>query len=364
MSHDGTLRLATSGGPDQGGPSTPGAPSVSRSSRRAFLTGRTPRRSDPDVIGSHDEGLLRLRRRAMACSFELLLHTRDRSRLAAAHAGLALVDEVEAQLSVYRDDSEVAHLNRTAHERPVPLDAGLYELIRLARALGHETAGAYDITTGALIRCWGFFERQPRVPCAGALAAARASSGWSAVDLDEDARTIRFRVPGIELNFGSIGKGHALDRIAARLRDAGLTDFLLHAGQSSVVASGHGDEGEGWLVALRDPRSGGRLGTLRLRDEALSTSGIGEQGFEVDGQRLGHVLDPRTGWPSRECLQSSVVSDGGAVAEALSTAFFVMDEIAVRTCCDGRPEVKRVTLRTADGAPIVAGLVLGPPESA
>jgi FAD:protein FMN transferase len=328
------------------------------SSRRAFLTGAGLRRQ-PRTAASPAEYFLRLSRPAMACTFELFLPPRQRDRLAAAQQALEQVDAIEAQLTVFRATSEVARLNRGAASEPVHVSHALHALLRLAREIGLETGGAYDVTCGTLVRCWGFRQRAGRVPDAGTLDRARNASGWSRVLFDDDAGTIAFAVPGLEINLGSIGKGYALDHMAACLRAGGIHDFLLQAGGSSVLAAGESGAGPGWTVAIADGRRpDARLGTIVLSDQALSTSGIGRQSFTIDGRRYGHIIDPRSGAPSDACVQSSVVAPSAAVSEALSTAFFVMHEPHVRAYCAERPAIGRVTLRPGVEVPIVERLEL------
>src|SRR5437763_50177 len=123
-----------------------------------------------------------------------------------------------------------------------------------------------------------------RLPSADAIAAARALVGMSGVRLDPAARTVRFDRVGMEINLGAIGKGHALDRMAAVLRGRGVPHALLSAGGSSAVAVG--GRGRGWRVDVRSRQAGNeRLARLRLRDGALATSGAGEQFFEIEGRR-------------------------------------------------------------------------------
>jgi thiamine biosynthesis lipoprotein len=336
-------------------------PSDPPSSRRAFLTGAAGIHRRRPGQASAAEYFLRLSRPAMACTFELFLPEEERGRLAAAQQALEQVDDIEARLTVYRETSEVSRVNRRAASGPVHVSAELHALLRLAREIGRETGGTYDVTCGALIRCWGFLHRAGRIPDPDALDRARKASGWERVVFDDDAETIAWAAPGVEINLGSIGKGYALDHIAAALRASGIHDFLLHAGQSSVLAAGNAGAGDGWTVAIADGRRpGGRLGTLVLGDQALSTSGIGQQRFTIEGRRYGHIIDPRSGTPSDACVQSSVVAPSAAVSEALSTAFFVMAEPDVCAYCAVRPAIGRVTLRPGFEAPVVEHVTLVP----
>jgi len=270
-------------------------------------------------------------RTAMACRFEVTLASEDARHLDAARAALDEVDAIEAALTWFRDTSEVSQVNRGAASAPVPVGPSLLALLSLCRELHAATGGAFDPASTALARCWGFLERRPRLPTEPEIEAARARSGLDKVTVDGLSRTVRFAVPGVELNFGAVGKGWALDRVAATLRPRGVARALLTAGGSSHRGWG----GEAWELALRP--AGEELGLLRLRDAALGTSAAGEQRFEADGKRYGHVLDPRTGWPAEGVRSASAVASEAAVADALSAAFLVAGPALAGPFCAARP---------------------------
>jgi len=308
--------------------------------------------ASPDETAAH---WIRVHRRAMACRFEVTLSGEDARHVPAARDLLDEVDRIESSLTVFRETSDLVRLNRAAGHGPVAVDAALFALLRLCRELHGRTGGAFDITTTPLSRCWGFLRREGRLPSAEEIAAARALVGMEAVELDEAARTVRFARPGMELNLGSIGKGHALGQVAAQLRRHGVRHALLSAGGSSVVAVG--GRGAGWVVDLRSRLvSRDRLARLRLRDVAMSTSGAGEQFVEVGGTRYGHVLDPRTGSPASGVLSASVVAADGAVADALSTAFLVGGiGLARQYCADHSGTLALVTPDDGTERPRVFG---------
>ena len=151
---------------------------------------------------------------------------------------------------------------------------------------------------------------------------------------------MRFLRPGLELNLGAIGKGHALDRVAVDMREAGVRHALLSAGRSSLLAIGGRDRRLARRGRFRSREPGARRLPARrvwLRDAALGTSGAGEQFVVADGTRYGHVIDPRTGWPAAGVLSATVIASSAAVADALSTAFFVGGvELAERYCASTR----------------------------
>ena len=289
----------------------------------------------------------------MACRFEVLLSGEDRRHAAAAHAALAEADRLDAAWSIFRDTSDLSAINRDAARTPVPVAAELFAILRRAADLSAATGGAFDVTSTPLSRCWGFLARAGRVPDAAALDEARAVVGMHRVALDPVARTVAFGVPGVEINLGAIGKGAAVDAVAARLVRAGVRHALVSAAGSSVRAVGGRDGG--FVVDLTSPLvDRPRLARLRLRGGALGTSGAGVQHVLHDGRRLGHVLDPRTGWPASGVLSASVVAADAATADALSTAMLIGGPALAEAWCAAHPDTL-VILTTDDLRTVRAG---------
>ena len=292
----------------------------------------------------------------MACKFEVTLPLSDQAGVLVATEALNEVDRLEAQLTVFREASEVSQINRHAADAPVQVEASLFDLLRLCLQLHLETEGAFDITSGPLTRAWGFLRRDGRVPTDSEIAQARSSTGSDKLLFDHDMRTIRFARPGVEINLGSIGKGYALDRVAA-LIDTRVRTALLNAGASSLRAIGGGEQRHGGLeVGLRHPRKKDqRMAVLRLRDCALSTSGSEEQFFEHAGTRYGHIIDPRSGWPADVMTSVTVVTRSAAVSDALATAFYVGGSELAESYCATHPEVLAIMLESKSETPILIG---------
>jgi thiamine biosynthesis lipoprotein len=303
--------------------------------------------------------LLRFARRAMATTFEVLLPFGTPDALPAAEAALDEIDRLEAQLTVYRDTSEVSRLNRAAPHADIPIEDGLFDLLSTSARLAAETDGTFDPTAGALVKAWGFYRGPRRVPSDAERAAALERVGMRHVLLDPERRSVRYLRPGLEINLGSIGKGYALDRAAAILRARrNLPQALLHGGHSSVYAIGHepGDE-RGWAVGIGHPWDPGRrIALLRLRDRALGTSAATFRHLEHQGRKLGHVLDPRTGWPAEGIALASAVAPTAAEADALATAFYIRGVDWTRSYCDAHPDVGAVLLPEGESAPAVLGM--------
>ena len=300
--------------------------------------------------------LLRASRAAMATFFEVLLPVGTSSAVSAAEAALDAIDELEDQLTVYRSHSEVSQLNARAFSEAVPVERRLFDLLAFAANLTLETQGAFDVATGALLKTWGFHQREGRVPTVAERAQAMGRSGMRHVVLDAAAHTVRYLRQGLEINLGGIGKGYALDRAAELLRDRwGIASGLLHGGTSSILALGVPlEQPLGWMVSLRHPWDETRtLGNVHLRNRALGTSAATHQYFVYNGSKLGHLLDPRRGWPAAGLQQVSALAPTAAEADALSTAFFVMGLEAARDYCRTHPQIGAVILPEGEDAATV-----------
>lgn len=322
----------------------------SASNRRDFITGQVVRdavqRADSRLAEELSESgvpsrgpTLMLRTTAMACDFDVMLNPEDRHQMDAASSALNRVHELEQQMSVYRTDSELSELNRNAHRSPVEVDAGLFELLERGKWLSESTGGAFDPATGALIHLWKRCRQEFRIPTQDEVNDALAKCGIGQVQFDSVFRTVMTLREGVEFNLGAIGKGYAVDRAGDILLNHGISNWLVHGGRSSVLAHGTHANCGGWPIGIRNPLLPDKpYATFLLRDAALATSGTAVQWFRHEGKRYGHILDPRTGWPVDNLLSVSVVAPDSAMADALSTAFFVLGVEKSLIYCDNLPE--------------------------
>lgn len=355
------------------------------SNRRQFLSGRaaldavthllpeadggTTHQPSPNESKQAETYLIQIDRTVMACEFQILLNAGQHSGATeAALDAMDLVERLEDQLSWFRKSSELSRINRNAAKAPVAIERGLFELLAEAIRLSEETGGAFDISASPLWKLWGFHRRDGRVPSDAAIQGALTLTGSQQVQLDVDSQAIQFARQGVEINLGAIGKGYALDRCGEHLQMAGVDDFLIHGGQSSMLARGSrsnvAGNPSGWTVALRHPlKPDQRLAEIHLRDRALGTSGAGNQYFHVGGKRYGHVLDPRTGHPADTLLSATVLAPNGAQADALATAFFVMGLEASLEYCEQRPELGALLVASAAQAGAMELVSIGMEQS-
>jgi thiamine biosynthesis lipoprotein len=277
----------------------------------------------------------------MGTTFTVVAYGADAAHVAAV-AGEVFeeFDAIDAQMSHYRPESELSGINRQAAARELLVEPALFRLLRESLDYSEETGGAFDVTVGPLMKAWGFFRGQGRVPADEELEAVRRRIGFRHVRLNEGARTIRFDVEGLELDLGGIGKGYAVDRAVEILKSYGIESAMVASGTSSFYALGAPPGERAWPVSLRDPFENEKVAdVVRLRDFALSISGNYERFFTLEGHVYAHILDPRTGRPVEGMLATAVLAPRAAEADALSTAFFVLGPEDSRQVLVARPNL-------------------------
>lgn len=262
---------------------------------------------------------------AMACRFELVLQGADEPWLrAVGEEALREIERLEAQLSIFRPDSDVSRINARAAREPVRVEPRLFQLLQLAMQVHRDTAWAFDLTVGPLMRAWGFYGEGGRKPSPAELAGAQARTGMDLIELDARNRTVQFLRDGLRLDFGAIGKGYAIDEAVAILRESGVERAFLHGGTSTMYGLGRPIDAPAWTVLVPHPSDPDHpLGQVSLTDRALSVSAVWGKSF-VDGDATyGHVIDPRLGHPVRAALLAAAASPSATISDAVSTALLV-----------------------------------------
>jgi thiamine biosynthesis lipoprotein len=291
----------------------------------------------------------------MATRFEIVLHGDNPASLrAAGEEALRLVEQLEAELSLFRVGSEIARLNARAAYEPVRVTPVVFALLQQAHKLSEQTGGAFDITVAPLVRCWGFMGGEGRMPRPEEVAEARAKVGMHLVQLNPGDFTVRFAREGVMLDLGAIGKGYAIERAAEVLREAGVTSALLHGGTSSVQAIGQPRGEECWKIAIETPsttpdKPPSLLATVQLHDEAMSVSSVQEHSFQTGGRTFGHVIDPRTGEPAIGTVLAAVVLPSATETDALSTALLTLGNAGHQHIADLRPGMKTLVVSKSGG---------------
>jgi len=271
--------------------------------------------------------------------------------LAASERAVRALEAAEARLSTWRDDSELAGLNRSPVGVPFALSPALERDLERVVSLWRATGGAFDPGVGALVDAWGL-RTGGRQPDPEELEAARASGGLAALGL-EDGHAVR-RHPGLVLEEGGFGKGIGLDEAADALRAAGARTARLDLGGQLLLL------GAGAPVVLADPRDRAR-GVLELAcaPGSVATSGNSEKGIRVDGVARGHLLDPRTGEPAPDFGSLSVWAADATTADCLSTGLYVLGPDEALRWSARHPGVEVVVLEALSGGGLRARLTSG-----
>ena len=255
--------------------------------------------------------------KAMGSPCELHLHGPDAAETRrVAESVIADVQRLERRYSRYRDDSLTSAINRVAAVAGrCEVDAETAALLDYADTCYRESDGLFDITSGVLRRAWRF--ENACAPEPEAIAALLDRVGWDRVVWKRPF--LSFGQPGMEIDFGGIGKEYAADRAAALCLDAGIRNGLINLG-GDVRVIGPLPDGDPWRIGIRDPeRPETLLGGVLMTGGALATSGDYARFLRIDGRRYGHILDPRTGWPVRGLVSVSVIAASCLVAGSLST---------------------------------------------
>jgi thiamine biosynthesis lipoprotein len=265
-------------------------------------------------------------RMSMACLYTIEAYGSDSTALPGiVEDAFDEVDRIDRLMSHYKADSPLSRLNREGARHPVVVETELFDFIGEAMRYNRDSGGAFDITVGPLMRTWGFFRGEGRMPSDEQLDGARRHVGPGHVVMDRAARTIGFDAPGVELDLGGIAKGYAVDRVVKLLRARRVAAALIDAGGSTIYGMGAPPGRDAWDAAIEDPADSRKTAvTVHLKDRALSVAGSSEKFFELQGVRYSHIMDPRTGRPAQGVLSVAVLTSTGTSGDALDDAFFVL----------------------------------------
>jgi thiamine biosynthesis lipoprotein len=256
-------------------------------------------------------------RYVMGTILEITLFDADPARARRAlDAAFATAERLDRLLTNYDERSEIGLLNRRAGSARAKLSPETYEFLALSRELSARSGGAFDITVGALVKLWKEAAARKQLPQQSQIREARALVDYKRLALHPPLEA-SVEAKGMAVDTGGIGKGYAVDRLVRLLRSLGIEAALVNFGRSSIYALGSPPGASGWRLLVRFP---GRepLGTIALKDRALSASDALGRSAEIAGRRYGHIIDPATGVPLTEGAQAVVIGRSAAEAEVLS----------------------------------------------
>jgi thiamine biosynthesis lipoprotein len=240
----------------------------------------------------------------------------------------SILEQINDQMSTYRDDSEISRLNQNEAHQWVEVSPAVLEVSQLAAQVHKMTNGAFEPTVGRLVNLWGFGPQYVpnKIPDSETLKSTRERIGLEHIDMRTNPPYLRKLVSGIDLDFSGIAKGYAVDRVARQLESWGLTRYMVEIG-GEVRVGAPKPAGEPWMIGIESPSNqrGQIVQALALQQQSLATSGDYRNYYEMDGKRYSHIIDPRTGYPIKHRTASvSVITKTCAEADALATGFMVL----------------------------------------
>jgi thiamine biosynthesis lipoprotein len=254
------------------------------------------------------------------------------------------IAEIEKRMSNFLPSSELSRVNEKAGEMEVKLSLELSFLIERGLLISEETEGAFDLTVSPLLRLWGFYRHQGRIPKEEEIRDALTKTGWEKLIYNPKEKTIRFREKGMALDSGGIAKGYAVDQAIAALKKHGINRALVNAG-GDIYALGGGRDNNSWLIGIAHPRDEGNIiGRIRVRDKAVVTSGSYQNYFEIGGKRYCHIIDPRTGYPVTGMASVTIIADDVMIADALATAVFVSGREKGLSLIEELPDIEGIII--------------------
>ena len=239
---------------------------------------------------------------------------------------IKVLDQIKMQtlrfdhmFSAFREDSEIAEINRAAGKKLVTVSKETIDVIEKAVEISKDSRGTFDITSGSLLRIWRKAKRENRLPCMEELKRTMNLTNYKNIVIDHEK--VGLSQMGQELDLGGIAKGYAADAAKQMLLDEGISDGFINFG-GTVIAFGSPKQ-----IGIQNPfaKTGVSAGTVIVSNQAVVTSGNYERYFEKDGQKYHHILDPATGFPSTSGLAAvTLTGDLACELDGLSTAVFVM----------------------------------------
>ena len=239
----------------------------------------------------------------------------------------ALLAEVNLSMSTYRPDSEINTFNAHDANRWFSSSDGFLTVLEAALDVGQKSAGAYDVTVGALVDLWGFgpgdIIEEP--PAKDEIVDLLSRVGQANLRLDVYKRSI-LKQSDLSVDLSSLAKGYAVDQVAQWLSVQGIRRYMVEVG-GEMRLSGLSARGDPWRIAIEQPKISERsiAITLSLTDVAIATSGDYRNYFEAEGRRYSHSIDPRTGYPvTHDLVSVTVVHQSCMMADAWATALIVL----------------------------------------
>lgn len=293
----------------------------------------------------------------MGTFIDLVVYHRDGEQLIkTAYRQLAGYAE---RFTANQPDGELMRINQSAGIAPVPVEADLFHLVKVGKAISQERNNPFNIAIGPLVKLWRIGFKDAKVPSAAEISARLALVDPDHIVLDEQEQTVFLRQPGMEIDLGAIAKGYFADQIKKTLVSAGVEHgFISLGGNVVTIGCSPINANRAWNVGIQNPLAerGTIIRAVPLNNASMVTSGINERFFEANGQRYHHLLDTQTGMPVTTDIASvTIISQHSIDGEIWSTAGFLssiedaMHYLCQQSSIEAVVVVKNGTVQVTDG---------------
>ncbi len=241
----------------------------------------------------------------------------------AIDAGMAELRRLDAMMSLYKDTSEITKVNLAAGKHPVKVSPEMIEVVEDGAEISRLSNGIFDLTIGPLVVLWQMRLKEGKIPTDAEIARIKPLVNYKNVVVNKEASTIFLKKAGMIMDFGGM-KGYAADRVAGIFKKRGITNAVI-AVAGDIWVLGRRDDGKPWRIGVQHPREHDKvIAVLNLSNKYVSTSGDYERFVIKGNKRYHHIIDPRTGKPSKGVISATLVGDKGAFIDPLTKVPFIM----------------------------------------
>lgn len=261
----------------------------------------------------------------MGCDFAITVVASSKEE-ANEHIKVAIdeIKRIEKLISSWDKHSQTSLINANAGVKPVNVDPELVELVERSLHISKLTSGAFDISFASVDKIWKFDKSTIKMPPSDQIKSSVAKIGFDKIIIDKANNTVFLKEKGMKIGFGAIGKGYAADKAKELLKKRGVTGGIINA-SGDLTTWGKQPNGESWKVGIKNPLNKENLFSwFDLDDNAVVTSGSYEKYVMIDGERYAHIINPKTGMPSKGIISVSVFAPKAELADALATSVFVL----------------------------------------
>ena len=253
---------------------------------------------------------------------------------------IAEISKIENKISSWDSNSVTSLVNKNAGIEPVIVDEEFFNLIQRAIQISKLTEGAFDISYASMDKIWKFDGTMKTMPSKDIIKQSVAKVGFQNILLNQEKHSVFLKLKGMKIGFGAIGKGYAADKAKALLKEKGVDAGIINA-SGDMNTWGKQPDGKDWKVGITNPLNKNKVFTLLpIYEKAVVTSGNYEKYVTFGGQRYSHIIDPRTGYPSKGVVSASVFAPSAELADALATSIFVMGKDVGLNLINQLPQVE------------------------